>query len=237
MLGGFNVHEIALQVPASWLTMDHKSIAATSQPVLGGYASTSRPKVTVLGQEDAGLLVPGADGPGASHRFVQIQRLANPLINEVIIGTEDKDLWNRTEPEDEGQFLDYYLNPRLAVALQLVTGVPAQTMGRTDLVNALLHYTPGDRASELLRLNLSVRPTPFASQKRLTVLAGDNAGWPNGRRPKDDVTDIAVRLVGGGNYIAAHAADGVNTNDRTLSAQFPFLATPWDGRSSNHPHA
>jgi hypothetical protein len=240
MLGGFNVHEIALQVPASWLTMDHKSIAGTSQPVLGGYASTSRPKVTVQGRDDLDSLVLDADGSsrgGLGHKFVQIQRLANPLINEVIIGTEDKDLWNRTEPEDESQFLDYYLNPRLAVALQLVTGVPAATMGRTDLVNALLHYTPGDRASELLRLDLSVAPRPFASQKRLTVLAGDNAGWPNGRRPKDDVTDIAVRLVGGGNYIAAHAADGVNTNDKTLSAQFPFLATPWDGRSSNHPHA
>jgi Domain of unknown function (DUF4331) len=242
MLGGFNVHEIALQVPASWLTVDHKSIAETSQPVLGGYASTSRPKVTVLGKHD---LVPnddeGEDGFGfrhGRHRFVQIQRLANPLINEVIIGTQDKDLWNRTEPEDEGQFLDYYLNPRLATALQLVTGVPAATMGRNDLVNLLLKYSPGDtQLSELLRLNLSVPPTPLANQKRLTVLAGDNAGWPNGRRPKDDVTDIAVRVVGGPNYIAAHAADGVNTNDRALSAEFPFLATPWDGRSSNHPHA
>jgi hypothetical protein len=243
MLGGFNVHEIALQVPASWLTVDHKSIAQTSQPVLGGYASTSRPKVTVLGKDDQ--LVPnddeGEDGFGfrhGRHRFVQIQRLANPLINEVIIGTQDKDLWNRTEPEDEGQFLDYYLNPRLATALQLVTGVPAATMGRNDLVNLLLKYSPGDtQLSELLRLNLSVPPTPLANQKRLTVLAGDNAGWPNGRRPKDDVTDIAVRVVGGPNYIAAHAADGVNTNDRALSAEFPFLATPWDGRSSNHPHA
>jgi uncharacterized protein DUF4331 len=239
MLGGFNVHEIALQVPASWLTADHKSIAQTSQPVLGGYASTSRPKVTVLGKDDLGLLVPDGDAfPRVSHKFVQIQRLANPLINEVIIGTEDKDLWNRTEPEDEGQFLDYYMNPRLATALQLVTGVPAATMGRTDLVNLLLKYNPSDtQLAELLRLDLSVPPTRLGDQKRLTVLAGDNAGWPNGRRPKDDVTDIAVRVVGGPNYIAARAADGVNTNDMALSAQFPFLATPWDGRSSNHPHA
>jgi hypothetical protein len=241
MLGGFNVHEIALQVPASWLTVDHKSIAETSQPVLGGYASTSRPKVTVLGKDGRGHGHDDDDDEDGfsrvSHKFVQIQRLANPLINEVVIGTQDKDLWNRTEPEDEGQFLDYYLNPRLATALQLVTGVPAETMGRNDLVNLLLKYSPGDtQLSELLRLNLSVPPTPLAGQKRLTVLAGDNAGWPNGRRPKDDVTDIAVRVVGGGNYIAAHAADGVNTNDRALSAQFPFLATPWDGRSSSHPN-
>jgi hypothetical protein len=240
MLGGFNVHEIALQIPASWLTVDHKGISETSQPVLGGYASTSRPKVTVLGEDNQSFSDDDEQGDFShgSHKFVQIQRLANPLINEVVIGTQDKDLWNRTEPEDEGQFLDYYLNPRLATAMQLVFGVPAATMGRTDLVNLLLKYSPSDsQLSELLRLNLSVPPTPLASQKRLTVLAGDNAGWPNGRRPKDDVTDIALRVVGGPNYIAAHAADGVNTNDKTLSAEFPFLATPWDGRSSNHPHA
>jgi hypothetical protein len=244
MLGGFNVHEIALQVPASWLTVDHKGISDTSQPVLGGYASTSRPKVTVLGGDNQSFSHDDDDDNDegrfsqTSHKFVQIQRLANPLINELIIGTQDKDLWNRVEPEDEGQFLDYYLNPRLATAMQLVFGVPAATMGRNDLVNLLLKYSPSDsQLSELLRLNLSVPPTPFASQKRLTVLAGDNAGWPNGRRPKDDVTDIALRVVGGPNYTAAHAADGVNTNDRPLSAEFPFLATPWDGRSSNHPHA
>ena len=77
-------------------------------------------------------------------------------------------------------------------------------------------------------------PTPLATQRRLTVLAGDPAGWPNGRRPKDDVTDIAIRVVGGANYIAARAADGVNTNDATLSSSFPFLASPFDGRNRQH---
>jgi hypothetical protein len=70
----------------------------------------------------------------------------------------------------------------------------------------------------------------------MTVLADtpDPAGWPNGRRPKDDVTDIAIRVVGGPNYIAARASDGVNTDDAPLSSSFPFLATPSDGRNRHH---
>jgi hypothetical protein len=81
-----------------------------------------------------------------------------------------------------------------------------------------------------------VPPTPLAAQRRMTVLAApaDPAGWPNGRRPKDDVTDIALRVVGGPNYVAARAADGVNTNDAALSGSFPFLASPHDGRNRVH---
>lgn len=168
-------------------------------------------------------------------RFIQVQRLANPLINEVIIGTVAKDRWNALAPEKESRFLDYYLNPRLALALQVVFSVPAETANRTDLVDLLLKYSPSDKKlSELLRLDVSVAPTPLAAQKRLTVLAGDNAGWPNGRRPKDDVTDVAVRVVGGPNYVAGLAGDGVNTNDQALPETFPFLATPFDGRNRVH---
>jgi hypothetical protein len=217
MLSGFNVHSIALEMPASMLTGD------TGTNVLGAYASTSRPHESVH-----------ADGHGD---FDQVQRLANPLDNEAIIGTPDKDHWNAVEPEDERQFEDYYLNPRLALALQVVYGIPAATTGRTDLRDLLLKYQPGDRRlSELLRLNLGIPPTPLAAQRRMTVLADtpDPAGWPNGRRPKDDVTDIAIRVVGGPNYIAARAADGVNTDDATLPSSFPFLASPFDGRNRHH---
>jgi hypothetical protein len=217
MLSGFNVHTIGLEVPASLLTGD------TGTSVLGAYAATARHKVTVEGS-----------GKG---KLVQVQRLANPLVNEAIIGTEDKDHWNASEPEGEAQFLDYYLNPRLALALQLIYGVPAATSGRTDLRDLLLKYAPGDsRLSELLRLNLSVPATPLPAQRRMTVLAApaDPAGWPNGRRPKDDVTDIAVRVVGGPNYVAARAGDGVNTDDAALTDRFPFLATPADGRNRVH---
>ena len=106
-----------------------------------------------------------------------------------------------------------------------------------DLVDLLLKYRPSDtQLSELLRLDVSVPPTPFAAQRRLGPLAvvPDAAAWPNGRRPKDDVTDIAVRVVGGPNYIAARAADGVNTNDKPLLDHFPFLASPFDGRNRHH---
>jgi Domain of unknown function (DUF4331) len=217
MLSGFNVHTIALELPSYMLTSDIPT------NVLGAYASTSRPHVTVRGR-----------GHG---RFQQVQRLANPLVNEAIIGTVDKDEWNQLEPESESRFEDYYLNPRLGLAMELVFGVPAQKTNRTDLRDLLLKYQPSDRRlSELLRLNLAVPPTPLPAQKRMTVLASpaDPAGWPNGRRPKDDVTDIAIRVVGGANYIAARAADGVNTDDATLPASFPFLATPFDGRNRHH---
>ena len=99
----------------------------------------------------------------------------------------------------------------------------------------LLKYQPSDtKLSELLRLNLNVLPTLLAAQQRLTLLAGDTAGWPNGRRPLDDVTDVAVQVVGGPNYIGAGAGDSVNANDKALPAAFPFLASPWDGRGRFH---
>jgi len=234
-IGSFNVQTIALEVPATLLTLDGNGPSATVQPKLGAYASTSRPKVTVLRTpKDEGDAE--EDLRRGSGRFVQVQRLANPLINEAIIGTEDKDRWNATEPEQEEQFLDYYLNPRLALALELVFGVPGATSGRQDLVDLLLRYSPGDRLSELLRLDINTAPTPLAAQRRMTVLATppDPAGWPNGRRPKDDVTDIAVRVVGGPNYLAARAGDGVNRNFSPLPDRFPFLATPQDGRGRRH---
>jgi len=234
MLSGFNVHTIAIEVPIRLLTKDHKGPDQTALPTLGAYASTSRRAVTVLYDESRVK----QDG-----KWVQIQRLANPLINEAIIGTKDKDRWNRLSPNKESQFKDYYLNPRLALALELVYGVPAAQTGRTDLVDLLLKYKPSDqRLSELLRLNVSVAPTQFGSQMRLGPLAHDASGtstpdpaaWPNGRRPIDDVTDVAVRVIGGANYIGALAGDGINTDDAALTNAFPFLATPFDGFNRVH---
>src|SRR4029450_510627 len=96
---------------------------------------------------------------------------------------------------------------------------------RTDLQNVLLKYQPSDtRLSELLRLNLNVPPTPLAPQQRLTVLAGDNAGWPNGRRPIDDVTDVAVQVVGGPNYIGLRARHGVEGYGNGPTAAFAVRA-------------
>jgi len=223
MLSGFNVHTIALEVPAKWLTKDGKGISSTAFPVIGAYANTSRRNVRVLSK--------GLDLQG-SGKWVQVQRLANPLVNEAIIGTEDKDLWNRKNPAMENAFEEYYTNPRFTTALSLVFGVSATPL--LDLRDVLLTYQPGDYSmlSELLRLNLGVPPTPLADQERLTVLAGDNAGWPNGRRPIDDVTDIAVQVIGGSNF--AGAGDSVDANDKPLPEAFPFLPSPWDGRERFH---
>jgi hypothetical protein len=226
MLSGFNVNTIALEVPASLLTADGAGPGETSTPNLGLYAETDRPRVTVRkgAQTESG-------------KVVQVQRLANPLVNELIIGTVDKDRWNALDPASEGRFKDYYLNPRAALALELATGVPAEKSNRTDLRDLLLKYEPSDKKlSELLRLNVNVDPTPLPAQRRLGPLATppDPAAWPNGRRPKDDVTDIAIRVVGGPNYIQARAADGVNTNDKALPESFPFLASPHDGRNRIH---
>jgi hypothetical protein len=232
MLSGFNVQEIALEIPASMLTADGKGATETQTSKIGGVADTYRPLFTSRGRSVGG-------------QIEQVERLANPLVNEVIIGTPSKDQWNtvdQNQPNSENGFLDYYVNPRLALALQLVYGVPAATTNRTDLRDLLLTYGGQGGYSDLLRLDLHTPPTPLASQKRLGPLAHDANGtatpdaaaWPNGRRPIDDVTDIATRVVGGANYINAHAADGINVNDKPLPAAFPFESSPWDGRNRIH---
>jgi len=209
MLSGFNVNTIALEVPASLLTKDHRAPGLTAYSKLGAYASTSRPRVTVRGR--------GGNSLGLG-QFVQVQRLANPLVNELIIGTKDKDLWNSLEPEQEGRFLDYYTNPRFALALSIVFGAVVPSTPRQDLVNALLKYSPTDkRLSELLRLNLNSAP---------------GASWPNGRKPSDDVTDTAIQVVGGPAF--AGAGDNVSANDKVLPNVFPFEASQWDGRNRVH---
>jgi hypothetical protein len=224
MLSGFNVHTIALEVPASWLTKDRKGPSDSSFPVLGAYANTYRRSVRVMREG------------GDEHRdaWVQVQRLANPLVNEAIIGTKDKDRWNRLDPRRESAFVEYYTNPRLATALEVVFGADAEPL--FDLRDVFLTYTPGNynQLSELLRLNISVAPTALADQDPLTALGSpaDAAGWPNGRRPIDDVTDVAIRVVGGANYLTA--SDAVQENDMPLPDTFPFLSTPWDGRNRIH---
>jgi hypothetical protein len=260
LLSGYNVSSIAIEVPIS-------SVTGNANSVIGAYASTERQKVRVLSAQPGrhggslNLLGPNGDenadpGDNAVHggSFVQVSRLGNPLVNELVIGTGTKDRWNATDPKDEAQFLGFYQNSRLATAMNIRFGTNFPTTGRSDLVNALLKYpsqpqtgTCGRRdCAELLRLNLAVAPTPPAQQKRLAVRAGDNAGWPNGRRPNDDVTDIALRVVAG--FLLNPAGtpalgDGVNFNSgaegSNLTANgiytvFPYLPTPHDGRNRRH---
>lgn len=248
---GFNISTIAIEVPITRITSDGKPPASTSNPVIGVYANTARPKVKVLGQ-------PGepadADGP-----FVQVSRMANPLVNELIITTPFKDEWNASKPENEAQFQAFYTDPVVATELNLVFGVPivpidgSAANDRTDLLSLLLKYPGqplsgtncGSPCAELLRLDLRVPPTAPENQSRLgAALGGDPAGFPNGRRPNDDVTDIVVRVVGGTNYIANRIGDGVNflagapgtvgvdITANGIAKNFPFLPTPYDGKCS-----
>jgi hypothetical protein len=241
---GLNINTIAIEVPLDVLPS-----------VVGIYASTSRRKTETRKKDGT------SDTSGA---FVQVARMANPLVNELIIGTGLKDRWNATDPAAESQFLDFYQSPRLAVLLNLAFGIPIPPTPRNDLVAILLKYAGQDPSacsrknpcSELLRLDLTVPPTAAADQKRLTVLAHDAAGnptpdpagWPNGRRPNDDVTDIAIRveagvLAGDDCCIGSphnRLGDGVNfsevlpgTPDVTpngIATKFPFLPTPIAGR-------
>ncbi|MEO8630149.1 MAG: DUF4331 family protein, partial [Betaproteobacteria bacterium] len=196
--------------------------------------------------------------PASSGPWVQVSRMANPLVNELIIGTGQKDLWNASAPENEVAFLGFYLNSRLATALNLRFRAGIPEANRTDLVNALLKYptqaqtggcSKASPCSELLRLNLGSDTTIPSQQRRLSVLAGDGAGWPNGRRPNDDVTDIALRVVAGVLIAKPPASaaltlgDGVNFNigatgshltPNGIYTQFPFLPTPHDGRNRRH---
>jgi hypothetical protein len=141
-----------------------------------------------------------------------VSRLGQPLVNEVVIGLKDKDKFNASKPADDLQFLDYVTNPTLPALLNIALGtnVSPTNFPRTDLVSVFLagidgvNRPAGVKPAEVLRLNTALPPVPFASQNRLgivgNVLAGgsDNAGFPNGRRPKDDVVDIAlVAMVGG----------------------------------------
>lgn len=246
---GFNVNTIALEIPISEL------IGSKGNKVLGAYASTSRPKVTVLRKD--------GDRQNSS-RFVQVARMGNPLVNELIIATNMKDKWNATDAEDENDFVSFYCNSALATALNTVFGTGFPTTNREDLVNALLRYTPGpsvcgsgktkEALAELLRVDLDVPPTQATAQKRLGPLAHDtsgnatpdNAGFPNGRRPNDDVTDLALRVVAGAlipGSSVPNLGDGVNFNvgsvgsNKTangIATEFPFLPTPFDGRDRRH---
>lgn len=249
---GLNVTTIAIEIPKALLP----------GPAVGMYASTSRQKSRQFALADNG---------NKREKFVQVSRLANPLVNEVIIGTGSKDLWNSLDPVKEKQFLNFYENPRLAVLLNAVAGTAFPTTGRKDLEAVLLQYfapvfsgSPGIM-SELLRVNLDIPATPPANQRRLTVLTSsadatfgcisafnpnsipDAAGWPNGRRPNDDVTDIAVRVVAGALLGPVPClGDGVNVNrvrtgtpdvnaGNNVSTVFPFLPTPNPGRSPSAP--
>ena len=249
---GFDINTMAVELPISAITSDKAGPDRTANPVIGIYASTSRQQIRFSRKADT-----------------QVSRLANPLVNELIIDTPFKDRWNASAPENEAQFQNFYRTPTIATALNLLTGVDVTPTPRTDLMQLLLKYPGqlvtsqgmcGKPCAELLRLDVSEPPTAAENQSRLgSVFGGDPAGFPNGRRPNDDVTDIVLRVVGGAKFAAARVGDGVNhvadapgagtsdgpgygsvANNRLdvtangIAKEFPFLPTPSDGRNRRH---
>lgn len=236
-----NVTSLALEVPTSCLTGSAKT--SGGDPVIGAWTTASVRQATVMNPAPTAL---GGTGKGASvtgGAYVQVSRLGMPLVNEVVIGLKDKDRFNASEPMDDGQFLTYVTNPTLPALLEVLfggAGAQAPATPRNDLVAAFLtgvdglNQPVGVTASEMLRLNTAIAVTAPASQNDLGVLGGDNAGFPNGRRPVDDVVDSELRVAMGALTTDAPNkdapfTDGVQLDPSTLLTRFPYLGTPMSG--------
>jgi Domain of unknown function (DUF4331) len=231
-LASKNVTSLILEVPISCLT--------AGDPVIGAWTTASMIKA----DDNADNL--------DSRGFAQKSRLSMPLVNELVIGLKDKDKFNASKPKDDAQFLTYFTNPSFPAIVQIVfssAGVQAPTLfPRSDLIATFLtgvsginqpaHVTP----AEMLRLNTSTPVTLAESQNRLGVIGGDNAGFPNGRRPGDDVVDITLRVAMGrlitlglfGNPAQAPSGgadftDGALVDASFFDNAFPYLKTPLPG--------
>jgi hypothetical protein len=235
-ISGYNVNTIAIEVPITMLTKTGKiELSTSTSATIGAWGTTSRQRVLVRRAP-----LPAA----ASGDWSQVQRMGNPLINELIIGTGSKDKWSMSFPVNDSQFASFDLDPLLARVLNAIYGIKIPTPPRTDLLPLVTYAppiaapgtTPGPIA-DLLRLNTGVAPTPMPSRKRLGLLAGDGAGYPNGRRVSDDVTDISARAVAGilaGAQYNYRIGDGVNTNDVPYQETFPYVAWAQSGRGRRH---
>ena len=239
-----NVTSLILEAPISCLV-------AKKTPIIGGWTTASLPQTRVL--KGAGFK---DDKPDLeSGDFRQVSRLGMPLVNELVIGLKDKDRFNASRPEDDAQFLKYVTNPTLPALVEALFATPAPTLfPRADLVATFLtgiqgvnqppHVTP----AEMLRLDTSTAVTACASQNRLGVIGGDSAGFPNGRRPGDDVVDITLQVAMGklialglfgtpGQALAGNDpfTDGALVNCGMFDATFPYIKNPLPG-SPNGPN-
>jgi hypothetical protein len=256
-LAGYNVSSLALEVPASCLT-------ASNNPVIGGWTTASLRQATVLNPQpqsaksvaSVGAVSTATGAAVEGGAWNQVSRLGMPLVNELVIGLPDKDRFNASEPKNDGQFADYVTNPSFPVLLQVLfggAGVKAPNVyPRTDLEATFLTGIKGlnqpaqATPAEELRLNTSTAVTPLASQNDLGVIGGDSSGYPNGRRPVDDVVTITLRVAMG--VLLApfdgsaadpdpasdasrqlHYTDGVEPNPVNYLAAFPYLNTALAG--------
>jgi Domain of unknown function (DUF4331) len=231
-VAGYNTKSFVLQVPEREVTRDGKQVSGMNakNAVVGVWATTERRSYSVRSRR--------------GHRrdkWVQVSRLGNPLINEVIIPSGQKDKFNRTSPANDAKnFGKFALNPEPARILNALFGLGIQETNRTDIVQALLTGVPGltqigknPAAADTLKLNLGVAPA--ANPNRFGVLAGDVAGFPNGRRLIDDVVDIELRVIAGALLSPPKnvpLGDGVDQNDAPFRAQFPYVAPAWNGFNS-----
>jgi Domain of unknown function (DUF4331) len=247
-----NVTSLVLELPISCL-------ATAADPVIGAWTTASMRQGRLLdASPKAGHGTTAING-GA---WVQVSRLGMPLVNEVVIGLKDKDRFNGSKPKDDGQFADYVTNPTLPALIQLLfPSAPAPTnFPRTDLVAAFLtglklkdgtvvNQPKNVVPSEMLRLNTAIAPTAIGAQKNLGVAGGDLAGFPNGRRPGDDVVDIELRVAMGALCVLTGATDalavgckpsdapaggaaitdGVKTDASQFDGAFPYIKPPIPG--------
>ncbi len=232
-LAGYGVQSVVLQVPEARVTRNGQSVSSASagNAVVGVWASTERRRLQVTND---------ARAPKAA-RWVQVSRLGNPLVNELVIPLALKDKFNRTQPKDDlANFGKYALAPFPAAALNQLFSLGIKETNRTDIVQALLTGVPGltqigkkPAPADTLKFNLGVPAT--ATPNRFGVLAGDTGGFPNGRRLADDVTDIELRVIAGALLPADQGGkqiplgDGVDQNDKAFRTTFPYVALPDSG--------
>jgi len=231
---GKNVNTLAIQVPV-------KSITAGSDPVVGIWATNERPSMRVQ----------GADGTQKySGDMVQVSRLGAPLVNELVIPSGLKDAFNALPPSKDATIpavVARVTDPEVPKLIEKIYGIKAPAAPRNDIKAIFLTGLKGlnqpakvSQPGEMLRLNTSIKPSK--SPNRLGVLAGDNSGFPNGRRLTDDVVDIELQALEGAVSVDKNGAptgvnlvkplakgDGVNANDVAFGTSFPYVALPHSG--------
>ena len=236
-VGGFNVMSVVMQVPKEKLTKDgEQPDPSRSNNIIGIWDTAERLQTSVI----------NGDGTiGFSGPEIQVSRLGMPLVNEIVIPLGKKDLFNATDPSnDVANFGAYVVDPEPAKLLHALFGINVPPAPRSDLVAVFatgvpgLNQPTGVAPGEMLRLNMSIPPA--AAPNRLGVLAGDIAGFPNGRRLTDDVVDIELRVVAGvlvdGFNIAPNnrLGDGIDANDMPYLPYFPYVGPPQN--PLNHEH-